>query len=171
MARLVNIEHISPKGYDFTIILMGVFLAPIYEEICCRLWLVASKRNYLIVIACLSSISFVELFRGKYLISIIFITISILLVSINFIDKQKIKTLYLRYFRFLFWFSALLFGLLHATNFRGCTFTIIALSPLLCLPQIIMGFILGYIRMSYGFWYGVLLHFLINSTLLFNLVK
>jgi len=165
-----GIVHISPKGFDKSTLLVGVFLAPIYEEILCRLGLVLSKKNYYFLLICLFTLVIVELVRVRYLLSGIFLFLFIILFCINFTNKSNLKFLFIKYFRFIFWFSALLFGLLHATNFQGNTLVILLFSPLLCFPQIIMGLILGYIRMNYGFIYGVLIHFVINSIMLLNLI-
>jgi hypothetical protein len=40
------------------------------------------------------------------------------------------------------------------------------LAPLLTLPQFILGLSCAYMRLNYGFWYGVTLHALYNSSLL-----
>jgi len=66
------------------------------------------------------------------------------------------------YFKFLFFISAFSFGWVHIFNFEFTSSHYIFI-PIITLPQTILGLILGYIRIIYGFWYGVLLHFLYNS--------
>ena len=68
------------------------------------------------------------------------------------------------YFKFLFYLSAFTFGWVHIFNFEF-TSSHYAFIPIITLPQTMLGFILGYIRIHYGFWYGVLLHFLYNTVL------
>jgi len=67
---LFGLEHISQKGYSIAAIITGIFFAPIYEEIICRLCLIANKKNYYIVLLSLISLSIVSLLREKYWISI-----------------------------------------------------------------------------------------------------
>ncbi|GLU55971.1 CPBP family intramembrane glutamic endopeptidase [Dyadobacter frigoris] len=66
------------------------------------------------------------------------------------------------YFKLLFYISALLFGWMHIFNFEF-TSSHYAFIPIITLPQTVLGLILGHIRIIYGFWYGVLLHFLYNT--------
>ena len=65
------------------------------------------------------------------------------------------------YFKFLFYISALLFGWVHIFNFEFTSSHFVFI-PIITLPQIVLGLMLGYVRIIYGFWYGVLLHFLYN---------
>jgi membrane protease YdiL (CAAX protease family) len=65
------------------------------------------------------------------------------------------------YFVFLYYISSLLFGYVHIFNYHlndSHYFFI----PFIIMTQIFGGFTLGYIRIIYGFWYGVLLHALFN---------
>ena len=65
-------------------------------------------------------------------------------------------------FRILFYGSALAFGLLQATNFTGNPWIILAFSPVLGSPQILLGFLSGYIRMKNGLAYSILFHMVVN---------
>ncbi|RPH33885.1 MAG: CPBP family intramembrane metalloprotease [Bacteroidales bacterium] len=71
-----------------------------------------------------------------------------------------------RHYPLFFFFSAILFGLLYIFNFEGINVYNFIFTPLLVLPQIFMGLILGYIRVIYGFKYGVLLHAIVNTSIL-----
>lgn len=169
ITSLFGLEHISQKGYSMAAIITGVIFAPIYEEIICRLCLIANKKNYYIVLISLISLIIISSIREKYLISIILLGVFLLLLSLKLIKKVKLQAIYNNNFKYIFWFSSILFGLLHVTNYSGNYLVILALSPILCFPQIVMGFILGYIRMKYGFRYGVIVHIIINSALLIYL--
>lgn len=66
-----------------------------------------------------------------------------------------------RYFKWLYYLSALLFGWIHIINYdfdRTHYFFI----PFITMTQSFSGLMFGYIRIIYGFWYGVLLHSLFN---------
>lgn len=167
---LFGVKHITPNHLDKIYIFIGVFFTPVYEEILCRLSLVFNEKNFYVTLICAFIFATIEFFREKYLLSIVFFVLFLGLISVKSIDRIKLKQLYSTYFKYLFWFSALFFGLLHITNFQGNLFVIFMLSPLLCLPQIVMGLILGSIRMNNGFIYSVFIHFVINSNLLLNLL-
>ncbi|TMM28869.1 CPBP family intramembrane metalloprotease [Polaribacter aestuariivivens] len=62
-----------------------------------------------------------------------------------------------KYFKIGFYFFALLFGFVHISNFEIST-TVLLLSPILVLPQILIGFYLGYIRVRLGLQWSMLLH-------------
>jgi membrane protease YdiL (CAAX protease family) len=70
-----------------------------------------------------------------------------------------------KYFKIGFYFFTLVFGLAHITNFN-LTPTVIALSPILVLPQILLGGYLGYIRVRFGLQWSILLHGTYNGILI-----
>lgn len=65
-------------------------------------------------------------------------------------------------FKWLYYSSSLIFGLMHFFNFQPDTDHYIFII-LITMPQTFLGFILGYIRIIYGFWFAVMFHFLYNS--------
>jgi membrane protease YdiL (CAAX protease family) len=73
-------------------------------------------------------------------------------------------------FKIVFYFFALIFGFVHISNFELTT-NVLLLSPILVLPQIILGGYLGYIRVRFGLQWSMLLHgtynlfFLLISTI------
>jgi len=71
-------------------------------------------------------------------------------------------------FKYFFYVTAIVFGLLHSTNFTGNIYIIMAFSPILGGPQIVTGAILGYIRMKNGLVYSILFHILFNSVFIFH---
>ena len=66
------------------------------------------------------------------------------------------------YFTGLYYISALLFGCVHITGYQFNESHYFFI-PFITMTQIFGGLMLGYIRIIYGFWYGVLLHSLFNS--------
>jgi membrane protease YdiL (CAAX protease family) len=65
------------------------------------------------------------------------------------------------YFKWLYYVSAILFGLVHIFNYQ-LNDSHYAFIPFITMTQTFGGLMLGYIRIIYGFWYGVLLHALFN---------
>ncbi|MGJ8745748.1 CPBP family intramembrane glutamic endopeptidase [Polaribacter sp.] len=69
------------------------------------------------------------------------------------------------YFKVAFYSFALLFGFVHISNF-DITTNVLLLSPLLVLPQILLGGYLGYIRVRFGIQWSMLLHGTYNCILI-----
>ena len=70
-----------------------------------------------------------------------------------------------RFFKFIFYLLTLSFGFYHLINFEVGT-TVILLSPILVAPQIIVGAILGFIRVRFGLLWAILLHASYNLILI-----
>ena len=68
-------------------------------------------------------------------------------------------------FKYAFYFFALTFGFMHISNFE-LTSNVVLLSPLLVLPQIILGGYFGYIRVHFGLQWSLLLHGCYNGLLI-----
>lgn len=67
-------------------------------------------------------------------------------------------------FRVAFYIIAILFGFMHITNYK-LTANILLFSPILVLPQILVGLYFGFIRVRFGFLWGVALHAAYNGIL------
>lgn len=72
--------------------------------------------------------------------------------------KQK------RQFPYIFYVFTLTFGFYHITNFE-MRFTTLLLSPVLVAPQLVVGAILGYIRIRFGLVWAIVLHACYNLIL------
>ncbi|NJO01770.1 MAG: CPBP family intramembrane metalloprotease [Bacteroidia bacterium] len=69
-------------------------------------------------------------------------------------------------FRWIYYFSALLFGLVHLLNYELARPSLWLLAPILVLPQILLGLLLGYVRIRQGFFLAIALHALHNLILI-----
>lgn len=76
--------------------------------------------------------------------------------------KTPIVGFWNKKFGFVFYFSAIVFALIHITNYNS-TSTIIYLIPILVLPQFISGLFIGYLRVRYNFMSGYLFHAIHNA--------
>lgn len=66
------------------------------------------------------------------------------------------------YFKWIYYLSAFIFGVLHIYNYEFDSSHYVFI-PFITLNQIVSGLFLGYTRIIYGFWYGVLQHGLFNG--------
>lgn len=68
-------------------------------------------------------------------------------------------------FKIAFYSFAILFGFVHISNFEITT-NVLLLSPLLVLPQILLGGYLGFIRIRFGLHWAIFLHAAYNGILI-----
>lgn len=148
-------------------VMYGLLLAPIVEELIMRLLLVFTKRNLVIFLANSIILSMVFLFRGSIIKFFFFISITFLF-TIILVYHSSSRQFFIRYYKLFFYLIAILFGLIHISNFNGILMSNFMWTPLIVIPQIIMGLLSGYIRVTYGFIFAVLLHGLINFTVIFS---
>jgi hypothetical protein len=126
-----GVNENSSIVYRYTylkLILLGAVVAPVTEELIFRLPL-RYKYNYL--------------FRWT----------AILVVSIKHADKatceEKIKACWDKYFKYFFYFIILIFGCVHFFNFSNYR-NVWSWIIVLVFPQLIIGSILGYIRVRFS---------------------
>jgi Type II CAAX prenyl endopeptidase Rce1-like len=160
-------------------------VAPLLEETAFRLWLVNKPLQLSIgtfgflfyYISSLIPGSVVKsifttadsdnplIILGTYL-TILILGVSVLYSIVRLKPIQnKLTKLFQNRYKWIFYGSSFLFGVLHLSNYKF-SWVIVALTPILVLPQIFGGVLLSYIRVTYGFWRGVLGHFMYNLFLL-----
>lgn len=162
--KLTGITRLPLNLSLYQKVLFGIILAPIYEEILLRILLIFNRKNLAVFAAC-CAIFFIYFFvksNPKFLVFSALIAVS----SIVYLYFDRCFVIINNHYRLFFYFSAALFGLLHIFNFTGISHYNLIFTPLLVLPQLFLGLILGYLRVKYGFKYGVLFHALINISVL-----
>ena len=126
------------------IILVGAFIIPFVEELIFRSYL-RLKHNYL-----LQPILYITSFTGET-------------------NQEKIKAFiennWNKFYRCIFYISALIFALVHLFNFEDIN-EILLFLPILIAPQFIVGLLAGYLRVKFGLLWGFFLHGLHNLILL-----
>jgi membrane protease YdiL (CAAX protease family) len=123
------------------LILILVILIPFFEELIFRLYL-RYKYNYLL-------------------------RFFVFLSSILGLQNHKkfvahVNQFWIRRYKTIFYFSAILFGFVHLANY-GYTTMILIFSPLIVAPQFVAGLFLGYLRVRHGVISGFLLHAMHNA--------
>jgi uncharacterized protein len=171
VANKLGIKSIVfPRG-SALFIFYGVFLAPILEEMVFRSWLKWSKRNIYILLIAIILVIALSFFRHRFQhVGIILLLSCIVIFLIYLLRCKNIEQFINKHFKYFYWGSSIAFGLIHASNLTGNIWYLIGFSFILGSPQIVGGFILGYIRMNYGLRYSILFHLIINSNLLFSLL-
>ena len=161
-----KIESFANSG-SIILFLFIVIFGPLIEEVLCRLNLKITKLNIsAFLTAVLMLIIQVFFFRRFHfyiylsiipLFALIYYTINQLHFPIGGIENfVKSK------FKYVFHFSAIVFGMIHLTNYDAIYWWMIVIIPILIAPYITMGYVFGYARMKYGFVNGFLMHSTIN---------
>jgi len=171
VCKYFHIQHKALLISPFKTLFWGILFAPIYEEILFRSLLKFKKWNIILFIITVGALIVYAALNSKIEFLII---LSIMLLSVLpfllIVSRSKIEFFMSYNFKYFFYASALTFGLFHASNFSGNIYVIIAFSFILGGPQIIVGLILGFVRMNYGLFYSIIFHIIINSTLLLRLI-
>jgi len=153
-------------------ILVGIFLAPIYEEIFFRSLLIFNKKTILLFITNSLILILITYYYSKITYMVIILSFTLFFLSILFIyDIVSIQTFVKSHIAKLYFISSILFGIMHIFNFSGNLIYLILFGVLLAGPQIFLGFILGYIRIKNGLIYSIIFHVLVNSMLIFTVIN
>ena len=165
VVKAFHLHHDALKFSSFwSSALLVILLAPVYEEIIFRSWLKLKKVNVILILVTLTAFIAKALYDAKFTsVGILFAIISVFSVLLLTLGRKRMENFIAANFKYFFYASVLIFGLVHATNFTGNPWVILAFAPLLGSPQLILGYILGYIRMQNGLVYSMLFHMSVNA--------
>ena len=149
--------------------LIPCLLVPITEELSCRLFLKKSLINSYISLSLITFIS-ILLFQNRKIYALDWYVLNTLVFSfviwISLFSFRKYLANIKIADRTIFYASAVLFSLLHLSNY---SFQINELPKYLFLiiPQLFSGLLYGYIRITNGITYSILSHSIHNTILMF----
>jgi len=149
---------------DFIVFIGMVVIAPITEEIIFRLILRPTYTNIILfsLFAFLGFAFSIYKHNVPMMISSFFIAGIFALILSGRKKIVKTQFIIIRHYKLFFYFSCILFGLVHVFNNGHVTVGILLAAPILVLPQFICGGFLGFVRIKYGLIYSILFHSLIN---------
>jgi membrane protease YdiL (CAAX protease family) len=133
-----------------------VLIAPLIEESLFRGWLSGRPRAMWLLAGSLALVGAATLLPAEALIKGA-VAIAILLalpIGWFLLRNRQTPAWFARAFPLLFWVTALVFGLVHLSNYPQIT----PLALPLVLPQIWSGLIFGFLRMRVGLVAGMLVH-------------
>jgi membrane protease YdiL (CAAX protease family) len=161
-----EIDILKKYGLTVTLLLVCIF-APLLEEFLFRWHL---RKKYLPIYFVCFTLGLIS----NYFIKSSFLTwpvyffflFAALIVQGYFkrIEMRKRLVFQQRSFGYLFYYSAMIFGLTHLGNIKGLTLSDPAFI-LFVISQVFMGLSLGYLRIKYGLIYSILLHASFNFIL------
>jgi len=149
--------------YSFIVV---VLVAPIFEEIIFRLPLKLGKVGIsitagLICYRLLAGRLFASEFYDLYSYLKIAIALIFSLITFKFLPASWLVAMKANY-KYFFYSVAVIFALVHLSNFSSFNYSVLLFYPFFTLPQFLMGLLIGYVRVEYGFLYGIALHSMIN---------
>jgi hypothetical protein len=153
----------SLKEHLWIYFLLVVIIAPIMEEIIFRLSLVFDPVNIALSFSTLIALIIHKVSNG-FLTFIFFFFFLFLLYRLAFIYRLSIHSFWNKYFKYIFYFLSIIFGLVHISNYKFVEGAQYLIAPLLIFPQLEIGFILSFTRLYYerGFLICIIIHVLMN---------
>ena len=167
VSLFLHVEHKNISLTFYERIIFAVLLAPIIEESLFRLLLVFNKRNLFYFFVMCVGLFITFLVRESYFKLFLFILLSLISIIIYFYF-EVIKSFLVKNYRCFFYFIVVLFAVLHLFNFNGINSHNLFVAIILVVPQIILGLILGYLRIKYGIAYSILFHAIVNLSVLLS---
>jgi hypothetical protein len=165
ISLFLNVEHKLNNHTFFEKISFGIILAPVVEELLFRLLLVLNKRNLFIFFSTNLTLAIWFLINGNYIKFCLFALLVLFTLILNFRQNLVVPVLK-KHYKLFFYGIAVLFATLHVFNFNGLSVYNVSGALLLVIPQLILGLMLGYIRIRYGLLFGILFHAIINISIL-----
>jgi len=170
--HFIALSPTKPTSYPRTnrFIILIIILAPLIEELICRLPLIYNRNNISISAGLFSGLIAASIFKIKLLSSfqgilILFAFPAILYILLDYYKDwidPFLNKFWDKYFQLIFYLSATIFSLLHINNYQINNTKDFILLPLLLSVYFLAGLELGYIRIKYGIIWSWLFHILHN---------
>ncbi len=167
--RNKKVAKTTGKSFISIILLVGI-IGPIIEEILFRSWLTSKKVYFSFFLFVLSWIIYTYIigyrfYSQKIDLNFYLRIITCMLIGLSayiFIPTKSWAFFFNKYYKYGFYISAISFGLLHVTNFFPLGVSRFFICLPFILPQLLLGFILGFIRIKNGLLWSICLHIIIN---------
>lgn len=96
--------------------------------------------------------------------------LSVLIIVMKYMTQEFWDEFKTSKFKYVFYMSALVFGLVHIGNFATSDYRLWIFYPFFVLTQLSLGLFAGSLRMQYGLIWGIFLHALVNLPAVFIVV-
>jgi membrane protease YdiL (CAAX protease family) len=163
--KMTQAEHLEIDQKNWAVVLYIILLGPLLEELVFRGLLRFNRK----VIAFWGSLLLGGLgwvlspnstFKNAS-VYMVFMSFPVFYIATEYV-KKTLHEFWKNHFKVVFHFVAVSFALIHLGNFTNIHNYLWAL-PLVSI-QLILGYFLGFLRIKFGFWYGVGLHIMWNFT-------
>ncbi|WP_183573913.1 CPBP family glutamic-type intramembrane protease [Mucilaginibacter sp. X5P1] len=146
--------------------LLACIVAPVFEEVICRLPLSFKKRDIAIGLSIAAFYFSGAFFHPANILVKLGIEAAIAVIiaglCFKFIPATVVLISPANKKRWIIFFISF-FGLMHILNFHPIDYFLIWIYPVFVIPQLLMGWGMSYIRFKNGFVWGIALHMLINT--------
>jgi hypothetical protein len=162
-------EFTADEGLDpVELAVLAVVFAPLVEETAFRLYLTHFRPLFAVLGGTLMAVAFSDdriTFVDLLLLPALALVLAGVAGLMSIRAREWIAVRWEHRFAFIFYGSALVFGLAHLFNYSFASngAAEIAAGPLLIAPQLAGGLILAYGRVRLGFWYAVAMHAVFNA--------
>ena len=177
-AENIGFKNAEELYTSFELLAIGALLFPLLEEVGFRLYL-----RFRPIYLSLSSTVLCYYFITKVIYKtnnldinndfIVRVIISIFLGVLVFLISNKYQKHLQKFWktniRWILYFSIFLFGFVHILNYE-LSIKVFLLFPLITLPQLVAGALIGFARINYGFIYGLSMHMISNFVYLILLI-
>jgi hypothetical protein len=160
--KFLNFKIDVVPDITYSSLLLLILIGPILEETLMRLLLKPNKKNIIFFIVIISIFSVYSFLKHNVLF-VLFIPIIFIILFLFLIKRiRKYQRRFIKYFKFYFYLSAILFSILHIFNFvnKGVLFYLFL--PIIILPYFINGLFFGYVRMKNNIYISLSFHIFIN---------
>jgi membrane protease YdiL (CAAX protease family) len=164
----VYLPETALAGIEFTPIIVALVVigAPVMEELVFRGWLSGRPQHMLALAATIAGfVGFGLVHRSGMVTGLAVMGAGALLaaLALTLLRNRGPMRWFSAIFPLLFWIATLSFALVHLANFDKGSLAV--LLPLV-LPQLVLGMLVGYLRVRIGLWAAILLHAAHNATAL-----
>lgn len=167
--KMTQAEHLEIDKKNWAIVLYIILLGPLLEELVFRGLLRFNRKviafwGSLLLGVLVWFLSPNRIFKNAS-VYMVFMSYPFFYIATEYL-KTSLHEFWRNQFKVIFHFVAVSFALIHLSNFTNIHNYLWAL-PLVSI-QLILGYFLGFLRIKFGFWYGVGFHIMWN--LVFTLI-
>ena len=167
LSELENLGFDKEWQQHLALFFLAVVFAPILEELIFRFPLKYRRGAIALAVLCVIAVLTnilqligLQMYQAMLLSGGVGLAIVLLLImKLN--QRQKLDSFSKRYYPFFFYMAALFFAFAHIFNYE-LEFDQLWMGPFLVLPQLILGLMLGYVRVKYGLWASMMAHAMNN---------
>ncbi|MBV7441042.1 CPBP family intramembrane metalloprotease [Weeksellaceae bacterium TAE3-ERU29] len=169
-AENIGFKNAEELYTSFELLVIGAIIFPLLEETGFRLYL-RFRPIYLSLSSTVLCYYFITKviyktnnldINNDFIIRVvisIFLGILVFLISTKY--QKHLQKFWKTNIRWILYFSIFLFGFVHILNYE-LSIKVFLLFPLITLPQLVSGALMGFARINYGFIYGLSMHMISN---------
>ena len=165
-----GLGHLINEYSTIQVILIAVIVVPIIEESIFRLPIIF-KPIYLAISFSLLTFGIVsqlgyDLGLLEYKTALvkrlgISVFVALIIFYLSNRNHDRLQLFWKNNIKYIYFSSAIIFGFVHIGNI-GWTWEHVAYFPIVFFPQLLSGFVFGFIRLRFGFLYAIIIHALNN---------